>query len=161
MCQLWLNLPAKNKMDPPNYQVLHACLVAAAYSAMFLRCSCAPARIHCLVLTCGTRGSRQPILAKDIPAVQISADGSDDGVVRVIAGAADTRAHALARRLALRFDADRPASETPRCLCLARRARLCVQARMCVYVCVCVCVCVCVGLPRAASGECMARKVSH
>ena len=21
MCQLWLNLPAKNKMDPPNYQV--------------------------------------------------------------------------------------------------------------------------------------------
>jgi hypothetical protein len=22
MCQLWLNLPAKNKMDPPNYQVL-------------------------------------------------------------------------------------------------------------------------------------------
>ena len=47
MCQLWLNLPAKHKMDPPRYQ---------------------------------------PILAKDIAVVPISADGSDDGVVRVIAG---------------------------------------------------------------------------
>jgi len=47
MCQLWLNLPAKHKMDAPRYQ---------------------------------------PILAKQIPAVPISVDGSDDGVVKVIAG---------------------------------------------------------------------------
>ena len=46
MCQLWLNLPAKNKMDPPRYQ---------------------------------------PILARNIPAVPITA-GGDDGVVRIIAG---------------------------------------------------------------------------
>ena len=50
-------------------------------------------------MTHGTRGKPQPILAKDIPAVPISADGSDDGVVRVIAGAADTCGHALVRRL--------------------------------------------------------------
>jgi redox-sensitive bicupin YhaK (pirin superfamily) len=47
MCQLWLNLPAKHKMDAPRYQ---------------------------------------PMLAHNIPTVTISSDGSDDGVVRVIAG---------------------------------------------------------------------------
>jgi hypothetical protein len=49
----------------------------------------------------------QPILAKDIPAVPISADGSDDGVVRVISGPfIPTPQPAPSRAPATRFDPD-------------------------------------------------------